>query len=39
MTDHNNALHAVIGVLIRTEGEMEVPSDVHSIRDLVTEES
>ncbi|KAH7699275.1 Protein Y54H5A.2, partial [Aphelenchoides avenae] len=39
VTDHNNALHAVIGVLIRTEAEMEVPSDVHSIRDLVTEES
>uniref|UniRef100_A0AC35TH27 Protein HGH1 homolog n=1 Tax=Rhabditophanes sp. KR3021 TaxID=114890 RepID=A0AC35TH27_9BILA len=34
VTDQEHTLHALIGVLIRYEEEMEVPSDLHSIRDL-----
>uniref|UniRef100_A0A0N5CGR5 Protein HGH1 homolog n=1 Tax=Strongyloides papillosus TaxID=174720 RepID=A0A0N5CGR5_STREA len=34
MADQENTLHALIGVLIRYEEEMEIPNDLYSIRNL-----
>uniref|UniRef100_A0A0N4ZNE0 Protein HGH1 homolog n=1 Tax=Parastrongyloides trichosuri TaxID=131310 RepID=A0A0N4ZNE0_PARTI len=34
LADQENTLHALIGVLIRYEEEMEIPDDLHSIRNL-----
>ncbi|CEF66082.1 FAM203 N-terminal domain and FAM203 C-terminal domain and Armadillo-like helical domain and Armadillo-type fold domain-containing protein [Strongyloides ratti] len=34
MADQEYTLHALIGVLIRYEEEMEIPNDLHSIRNL-----